>query len=136
MDYALEQLIGDTTDIRSAIRGHSMARDMYGDDGNLNGYLAGRPGGAAPTAPYNYSTFYIQSVAAGTLTNQYVLTTNIPVGDPALYGYTFTRWTLRVAYTGNLNTVTPRPPYTAQSLRPSRYCSTARITATVLSQST
>ena len=35
MDYALEQLIGDTADIRSAIRGHSMARDMYGNDAQL-----------------------------------------------------------------------------------------------------
>ena len=46
MDYALEQLIGDTADIRSAIRGHSMARDMYGNDGNFNGYLTSRPDGA------------------------------------------------------------------------------------------
>src|SRR5271157_1599416 len=62
MDYALEQLIGDTSDIRSAIRGHSMARDMYGNDGNFNGYLASRPDGAwlpPNTDPY----FYITSVA-------------------------------------------------------------------------
>ena len=113
MDYALEQLICDTADHRSAIRGHSLALDMYGNDGNFNGYLVGRPGGAAPAAPYNYSTFYIQSVAAAAVANQYVLTTNIPVGDPALYGYSFTRWLLRVAYGGTLNTVTPpAPPYT------------------------
>ena len=63
MDYALEQLIGDTTDIRSAIRGHSMARDMYGDDSNFNGYLPARPGGAGP-APYNYGYLYITGVTA------------------------------------------------------------------------
>ena len=46
MDFALSQLIGDTSDIRSAIRGHSMARDMYGNDAANNGYLASRPDGA------------------------------------------------------------------------------------------
>ena len=100
MDYALEQLIGDTADIRSAIRGHSMARDMYGNDGNFNGYVPSRPGGADPTSPaYNYSTLYIVSVASagGTLYN---LTTNIPSNDPAFYGYYFTRWILRVTYSG------------------------------------
>ena len=35
MDYALSQLICDTPDIRSSIRGHSLARDMYGNDAQL-----------------------------------------------------------------------------------------------------
>ena len=46
MDYALSQLISDTPNRRSAIRGHSLARDMYGSDANFNGYLASRPDGA------------------------------------------------------------------------------------------
>src|SRR5437763_1346597 len=46
MDFALSQLIGDTGDVRSAIRGHSLARDMYGNDAANNGYLTNRPGGA------------------------------------------------------------------------------------------
>src|SRR3954452_18237837 len=46
MDFALSQLIGDTGDVRSAIRGHSLARDMYGNDAGNNGYLAARPDGA------------------------------------------------------------------------------------------
>ena len=46
MDFALSQLISDTADIRSAIRGHSMARDMYGNDAFFNGYLTWRPDGA------------------------------------------------------------------------------------------
>ena len=49
MDYALSQLICDTPDVRSAIRGHSMARDMYGNDACANGYLASRP--EASTGP-------------------------------------------------------------------------------------
>src|SRR4029077_3408625 len=32
LDFALAQLITDTNDIRSAIRGHSLARDMFGND--------------------------------------------------------------------------------------------------------
>ena len=113
MDYALEQLIGDTTDIRSSIRGHSMARDMYGNDGNFNGYLASRPDGAY-VAPHSDPYFYVTAVAPVTGSPTFFdLTTNIPVGDPAFYGYNFTRWTLRVSYTGALATsVPPIPPYT------------------------
>ncbi len=32
MDYALSQLINDTNNPLSAIRGHSLLRDMYGND--------------------------------------------------------------------------------------------------------
>ena len=100
MDYALAQLICDTADIRSAIRGHSMARDMYGNDGNFNGYLASRPDGAFMPPhgdPYFYITQRRPVTGTGTL---YILTTNIPANDPAFYGYNFTRWTLRVTYNG------------------------------------
>ncbi len=100
MDYALEQLIGDTSDIRSVIRGHSMARDMYGNDGHFNGYLASRPDGAF-MAPHGDSYFYITGVTAGAGT-LYVLTTNIPAGDSTFYGYNFNRWVLRVSYNGTL----------------------------------
>ena len=58
MDYALAQLISDTADIRSSIRGHSMARDMYGNDAVFNGYLTQRPDGAY-TAPNSDPFFYI-----------------------------------------------------------------------------
>ena len=44
--------------------------------------------------------FYITGVSAGTGT-LYNLTTNIPVGDPAFYGYNnFTRWTMRLTFIG------------------------------------
>ena len=68
MDYALEQLIGDTADIRSAIRGHSMARDMYGNDGNFNGYLASRPDGAIH-APHNDISSTSQASRSGPARN-------------------------------------------------------------------
>ncbi|MGC8642550.1 MAG: hypothetical protein ACP5XB_22060, partial [Isosphaeraceae bacterium] len=96
MDYALAQLICDTGNPQSALRGHSMARDMYGNDAYTNGYLAMRPDGAY-MAPNNDPFFYITKVTpvAGT---QYLLTTNIPSNDSTFYGYNFTRWTIRVSY--------------------------------------
>ena len=99
MDFALSQLITDTGDVRSVIRGHSLARDMYGNDGRFNGYVTSRPGGMGPS-PFNYTTFYITNVASagGTL---YDLTTNIPQNDPALYGYNFTRWIMRLTVPGS-----------------------------------
>src|SRR4051812_42156938 len=43
MDFALDQLINDTHNPLSAIRGHSLLRDMYGNDAMFNGRLTGRP---------------------------------------------------------------------------------------------
>src|SRR3954447_9807949 len=51
-DYALSQLINDTTNPRSAIRGHSLNRDMYGNDAFTNGYLENRPDD--PTTPIQF----------------------------------------------------------------------------------
>ncbi len=98
MDYALSQLISDTPDRRSAIRGHSLSRDMYGSDASYNGYLAARPDGKY-VAPNNDPYFYITGITqVGTTTTQYQLTTNIPSNDPTFYGYNFTRWNMRVSY--------------------------------------
>ena len=100
MDFALSQLISDTADIRSAIRGHSMARDMYGNDAQLQRLPHLPPRTARPQPPDNDPYFYItgvSSVGTGTLYN---LTTNIPAGDPAFYGYNFTRWMMRLTYIG------------------------------------
>ena len=109
MDYALSQLISDTPNHQSAIRGHSLARDMYGNDANFNGYLTSRPGGAGTTAPYNYSQFYIQQIQQVGTTNLYDVLTNLALGDSALYGYNFTRWVLRLGYVGPVPTGTPMP---------------------------
>jgi large repetitive protein len=97
IDYALSQLIGDTEDIRSAIRGHSLGRDMYGSDATQNGLLTGSPF----TGP-----FYITGIApvtSGPLAGTYQLTTNISASDATFYGYHFTRWIIRVSYTGALS---------------------------------
>src|SRR6516162_7434090 len=52
-DFALGQLIGDTADSRSVIRGHSLARDMYGNDGFLNGHMTINPQTGLPFAITN-----------------------------------------------------------------------------------
>src|SRR5271165_1290359 len=62
MDFALAQLISDTADRTSAIRGHSMARDMYGNDAANNGYLTSRPDGA-PKPPGYDPFFYVTGVS-------------------------------------------------------------------------
>ncbi len=97
VDFALSQLICDTNDVRSAIRGHSLARDMYGNDGRYNGLVERRSDGAR-MAPNNDALFYITAATQdGTYPEIYHLTTNIPDGDPLFYGYDFTRWTIKVA---------------------------------------
>jgi hypothetical protein len=106
-DFALGQLIGDTSDIRSAIRGHSLARDMYGNDGFGNGYV---------TANSDGTPLSIQNVVAvagtGTAANNptlYNVTTSVINGDPAFYGINFTRWIMRVSYTGTVPTYGNKP---------------------------
>jgi hypothetical protein len=122
MDFALSQLINDTGDVRSVIRGHSLARDMYGNDAFNNGYLTTRPDGAA-APPHNNALFYITNAKpavagrpttnqANTTTNPHLLwdlKTNIPAPnspnsnppyDSTFYGYDFTHWIIQVSYTG------------------------------------
>ena len=93
IDFGLAQLITDTNDIRSAIRGHSLARDMYGNDATGNAILS--------YSPTTGLQFQITGVTATTTLNQYILTTNIQTNDSNFYGYNFTRWIMRVGYTGN-----------------------------------
>src|SRR5262245_23624723 len=89
LDFGLAQLITDTNDIRSVIRGHSMARDMFGNDAFGSGFLPG---------PFNITAVSAPTVAVATppgAVNTYVLTTSILSADPAFFGYDFTRWIMR-----------------------------------------
>src|SRR5437762_904675 len=101
MDFALDQLIGDTGDVRSVLRGHSLARDMYGNDARHNGYLTTNP---ATGSPFVVTRFQPVPNSAGL----YDFQTNIPIAasDPTFYGYDFTRWVLRMSFTGAAR---PRP---------------------------
>ncbi len=93
-DFALGQLIGDTSDQRSVIRGHSLARDMYGNDAFFNGYMTINP---TTGLPFGFSPHSPPTPAGGNVWN---ITTDIQIGDPNFYGINFTRWIMRVTYTG------------------------------------
>ncbi len=84
MDFALSQLITDTADVRSAIRGHSLARDMYGTGSTSNGVLPLNPSTGLPC-------FITGITASTTVTNQYILTTNIASNDPNFFGFDLPR---------------------------------------------
>ncbi len=99
-DFAMSQLVGDTADVRSVIRGHSLARDMYGNDAVFNGYLTQGPSTGQPFLVTNIAPTVITS--NGVNYTYYTLTTNILSNDPGMYGYNFTRWIIRMTYTGGL----------------------------------
>jgi large repetitive protein len=89
IDFALAQLITDTNDRRSVIRGHSMARDMFGGDAINNGFLI-----LSPSNGQQFSITAVTAVGGG----QYDLTTNIASGDPNFFGYQFQRWIIQVSF--------------------------------------
>ncbi|WP_435017121.1 hypothetical protein TA3x_004714 [Tundrisphaera sp. TA3] len=103
MDYALAQLINDTSNPLSAIRGHSLLRDMYGNDSVFRG---GDPTVSAAGAIRGHlDQVYLNGTATPlTLTgsavsteapfyNQIQYTTNIPTNGQ-YFGLNFTRWIL------------------------------------------
>ena len=104
MDFALAQLITDTSDVRSAIRGHSLARDMFGNDASTNGFL--------PLNPTTGGPFFITGVAPTTLNGQAAvnLTTNIQSNDLNFFGFNFTRWIMKVGYNLNPGVGSGQPP--------------------------
>jgi large repetitive protein len=91
MDWALSQLIEDTANPQSVIRGHSMKRDMYGSDAWNNGaFLNGNPDIGGPMVVSGVTK--VTSVTP----NYLALTTNIPVAGPSIYGSpSFIGWTIR-----------------------------------------
>ena len=62
LDFALQQLISDTNDVRSVIRGHSLLRDMYGTGSVSNGYLPLDPTTGAPFYITGITQVYVQLV--------------------------------------------------------------------------
>ncbi len=94
MDFALSQLITDTGDPRSVIRGHSLARDMYGNDAGTNGYLTSNPATGGPLLFTNVQQYNNSAI--------YDVLTNLPIPTvyPGMYGYNFTRWIVRLSYAG------------------------------------
>jgi hypothetical protein len=111
-DFGLDQIINDTNNPASAIRGHSLKRDMYGNDSTAWGYsqeigcvLTAVPFVGAPSL--NFAPLQFQGVSAYAGPNtalaglpQYRI--NVPIGaagNGATYGLNFRRWILRLAAT-------------------------------------
>ncbi len=100
MQYALDQLINDTGNVMSTLRGHSLKRDMYGNDAGNNGLLAAVPFTGQPLR----ATLVLPTTPA-TVPATFEVTTNIP---QYLYDYDFTRWLLRV---GSVDQGAATPPF-------------------------
>ncbi len=69
---------------------------MFGNDASNNGYLAANPTNGAPFTITN-----IQPVANSAGLYDFQTSIPTPASDPTFYGYNFTRWVLRLSYTGN-----------------------------------
>ncbi len=117
MDYALAQLINDTNNPVSALRGHSLLRDMYGNDSTFRGanptvnavsetggvlssvYVAGSGNQTLHFTGYQLQTSNASTGATTSFYNQYQYQTNIPTTGQ-YYGMDFTRWLVRFPYNG------------------------------------
>jgi hypothetical protein len=114
MDYALAQLINDTNNPISALRGHSLLRDMYGNDSvfrgaNPSANPASETGGVltnvystglATYVPIKLTSYMPRSgsnsVSPTPFYNQIQFQTNIPTTGQ-YYGLDFTRWIVKIA---------------------------------------
>ncbi len=102
IDFGLAQLINDTDNPVSAMRGHSLKRDMYGDDGPNHNGLEALPNGL-PMIVTNVATAQILTAPNP---QSVVITTNVPFNNynfPSLVGANFNGWFLRLelwAYNG------------------------------------
>ena len=93
-DFGLDQLIFDTSNVASALRGHSLVRDMYGNDAEDNGILNTLPNGNL-------------MILSKSLSNSNQFTTNIP----SSIRFDFTRWHVKAAlYNYNSSTNMPTGP--------------------------
>ena len=124
MDYALAQLINDTNNPTSALRGHSLLRDMYGNDSVFRGSSpssnpAAETGGVLAQVYNSANGTYVapQMSLAGArgstnigpsptpFYNQLQFTTNIPTTGQ-YYGLDFTRWILKIPGAATANNAT------------------------------
>ncbi len=96
LDWALSQLINDTNNAASAIRGHSLKRDMYGGDAPRNVYIKflPYPVGQPPM---------VTGMTAPTQNNVLLISTNVPANNypqiavlPQFYNTNFVGCILRL----------------------------------------
>jgi len=107
LNYAMEQLINDSNNRLSALRGHSLKRDVYGNDSIFHGIITTVPLVSAnnfpkPQVPPTI-TAVTTNVTSDPLTGRplsrpaMLVQTNIPVTGTPFDGYDFTRWVMKVA---------------------------------------
>lgn len=108
LSYAMEQLINDTNNSLSSLRGHSLKRDMYGNDSVFHGLVTSVPDltnanifpqPQVPPMIRSVSGVLFQDPVTGrNLSSPAVLVqTNIPVTGTPFDGYDFTRWVMKLS---------------------------------------
>ncbi len=107
LSYAMEQLVNDSNNRLSSLRGHSLKRDMYGNDTVFHGILTTVPLITAsnfpkpqlpPTITGATANVTSDPVTGRALSRPAVLVqTNIPVSGTPFDGYDFSRWVMKVA---------------------------------------
>ncbi|RUL82036.1 hypothetical protein TsocGM_24040, partial [Tautonia sociabilis] len=87
IQYAIRQLINDTTNPMSALYGHGLKRDMYGNDAADNGIYNLNPDGSFPTI-----TAVTPVSTGGVAPASWDIATNVPI----YAGYNFEGWILTI----------------------------------------
>lgn len=116
LNYALEQLINDSNNRLSSLRGHSLKRDMYGNDSVFHGVVATVPNVNAAGFPKPQLPPTIRSYDSTTG----IIETNIPVVGTQFDGYDFTRWILKASICGGFDShgrpINQNPNYLTQTV--------------------
>ncbi|MEI7924511.1 MAG: hypothetical protein WCJ40_21595, partial [Planctomycetota bacterium] len=113
LNYALEQLVNDSNNRLSSLRGHSLKRDMYGNDSIYHGVLTTVPDSTSPSFPKAQIPPMIRTVSGQVFKDPItglnlmrparLVTTNIPVTGTSFDGHDFTRWVMKVAACGGFD---------------------------------
>jgi len=90
IEFGIQQLINDTTNPMSALYGHSLKRDMYGNDAATNGQLLRNPNGTLPTV----TAANLDVPGSNANAALYRVTTNIPDS----VGLDFVGWIMRAPH--------------------------------------
>ena len=113
LNYALEQLVNDSNNRLSSLRGHSLKRDMYGNDSIYHGVLTTVPDSTSPSFPKAQIPPMMRTVSGQVFQDPItglnlmrparLVTTNIPVTGTSFDGHDFTRWVMKVAACGGFD---------------------------------
>ncbi|QDV35898.1 hypothetical protein [Tautonia plasticadhaerens] len=99
-NYAIGQLINDTSNPMSALYGHGLKRDMYGSDGDANGFLDQTPTGQPLQIAGNPAPTGTPATSGNTI--RWTVTTNLPFN-----GFNYISWYLRLPQLDAIPNVSP-----------------------------